>query len=699
MLKKGIIALLILSVTTITAQKDKKANESFKSLSFKKAIVEYEKLAEKNPTPEVYKKLGDSYFFNNDMVAASKSYSKLFNLFEKNNLNKEYYFRYAQALRGSGQYLLSDKWMQKFNEVSPNDRRGINFVKDKGFLNEILYANFFSIKLLDKINTKGSDFVSGEVNGELIFASPSKKFSNVYSWNEQPFLDLYQVASENKRGAIEFSSDINSKYHESNIALSPDGNTLYFTRNNYKDGKLKKDESGSNNLKIFKATKNKKGKWSNITELPFNGDGFSTGHPAVSKDGKRLYFSSNREGSKGQTDIFYVDILEGDKFGTPVNLGDNVNTEGREMFPYVDVEGDLYFSSDGHFGLGGLDVFVLKDNTPINLGAPLNSNADDFSLVFDNKTKKGFVSSNRDGGIGDDDVYSFKQLKEVVGFGTCLVRGKVKEKNTDKLLADATVTAYDDIGNILKQFTTNENGEFEFELNCNKDYSFTATKELYNKETLQLALTNESAKDELLIALDLNEDFAKSKDGNLIIKINPIYFDYGKASIRKDAAEELDRIVEVMNKYPDIIVLGSSHTDSRGKDSYNLKLSDRRAKSTVAYIISKGISPTRISSRGYGETQLVNDCYNGRKCSNAQHQLNRRTEFVIVGSQKSKKDFADISKKTEERKSTIKYHRVAKEDTLYNISNRYNITVPQLKKMNNLKSNLIVIGQRLIVKE
>ncbi|WP_242667462.1 OmpA family protein [Flavobacterium sp. AJR] len=413
--------------------------------------------------------------------------------------------------------------------------------------------------------------------------------------------------------------------------FSPDEKTIYFTRNNY-NGKLKRDAKGINNLKMYsaKAVENGNGtvKWENVKELPFNSDNYSVGQPSVSKDGKKLYFISDMPGTIGSTDVFVVDILGGDQYSNPKNLGEKVNTSGREMFPFI-TDKALYFSSDGFLGLGGLDVFESRlnneiFNTPVNLGAPLNSSLDDFGYIVNEETNKGFVCSNRKTGKGDDDIYSFERSC------TQSIKGYVFDAISNAKIAGAIVTLKNKENQKIDETVSKIDGSYEFDGNiaCSTSYTIEAAKD--NFATNIKAITTAESSGVIQVPIDLDPALIERKDGLLKIKIGIIFFDLDKSNIRYDAAIELNKVVLLMSQYPSIIIKIESHTDSRANDQYNLELSDRRAKSTRDYIISQGIAPDRIESAiGYGETQLINNCSNGVYCTEAQHQINRRSEFII----------------------------------------------------------------------
>ncbi len=503
----------------------------------------------------------------------------------------------------------------------------------------------YRIKNLD-VNTKYSDFgVSYYGESEAIYASskPQDNKSRRNWTNGQPYLDLYRGAIDGTGEIIDsapFSEKIDTKYHESNAVFTKDLKTVYFTRNNYFEGRYGKDSLGWNNLKLFRADVGENGDWVNIMPMPFNDDNYSVGHPALSPDEKTLYFISDMPGSMGQTDIFSTSINADGSYGSPMNLGSQVNTFGKEMFPYVSRKGNLYFSSDGRGGQGGLDIYVVPLNNrtvaPLNLGSPINSAKDDFSFIINNDKKNGYFSSNREGGKGDDDIYYFDELNAPQMKCTQVIAGTVRDKSNGALLPGSLVTLYKG-GEKLESIVVGADAAFSFpKMDCATSYKVVGEKEYY-KGAEEMVNTTEEADLELGLTLSLAPDKdaiagteALDRCQYALDNINTIYFDLDKYYIRPDAAIELEKVVKVMNRCKDIKIEARSHTDSRASDKYNEKLSQNRAQSTVDYIISRGIAADRLQAKGFGETQLVNRCSNGVKCSEAEHQDNRRTEFVIV---------------------------------------------------------------------
>ncbi len=502
----------------------------------------------------------------------------------------------------------------------------------------------YRIKNLE-VNTKLSDFGASFYQGDILFASNGlSNNKSTKNWtNGQPYLELYRGAKAADGEIMDtkpFSDQLNTKYHESNAVFTKDGKTVYFTRNNYYNKTYGKDSIGWNNLKLFRADIDEIGTWSNVMPLPFNDDNYSVGHPALSPDERTLYFTSDMPGSIGQKDIFKSSIGSDGSYGAPINLGSQVNTIGTEMFPYISQSGKLYFSSDGRGGQGGLDVYVVPTNNtniaPKSVGSPINSPKDDFCFIIDEAKRYGYFSSNREGGKGDDDIYYFDELNAPEFSCNQVITGVVRDKNNGALLPNSLVTLYK--GNQkVESVLVGADARFRFEkADCETGYKVTGTREMYKGDEKTFTTSNQAD-------LELSMDLALTPDGDSIAKaeeldrcqyaldnINTIYFDLDKYYIRPDAAIELEKIVKVMNKCQDIKIEARSHTDSRASHAYNVTLSQNRAQSTVDYIISRGIMKDRMTAKGFGETQLVNKCADGVNCSEGEHQVNRRTEFVIV---------------------------------------------------------------------
>ncbi|APY00887.1 outer membrane protein OmpA-like peptidoglycan-associated protein [Lacinutrix venerupis] len=608
-------------------------DKEYNNLKYKEVIRDLNKAVKSGDnSPEVMAKLANAYYFNVEMEEAAKWYGEL--LAQNTAVDFEYYYRYAMALKATGKYEDANKYLKRFAVLKPNDSRSIKFMESPDYLTTIdkLSGNF-TIENLD-INSRFSDFGTSFYNDGIVFAS-SRGEGKLYKWNEQPFLDLFYVKTGDDKPK-RLGEKINTKFHESSTSFTSDGKTMYFTRNNYINGKKRKSSDKVVGLKIYKATLNDEGKWTNVTSLPFNNDEYNVAHPALSLDNKKLYFASDMPGTKGKSDIFVVDILEDGSYGEPTNLGDVINTEGRENFPYVSNNGTLYFSSDGHQGLGGLDIFYANITSNIeqiqNLGKPVNSPRDDFEFIIDEFTNTGYLTSNRYNGKGDDDIYKFQ--REICNQ---LVAGTVVDKNTNIVIPNANVIIYNDSKEKVYRFTTDVNGAFSYNTDCKKgNFRAVASKEGYDSEEIIYTIDPEIRLD---IALKLNltpktvieEPATVGVDLFELLDLNPIYFNFDKSNIRPDAQIELEKVINYLKQYPSVSIDVQSHTDSRASNEYNQALSNRRNVSTKNWIIQRGgISASRITGRGYGESQLTNRCSDGVECSEEEHQQNRRSMFIVT---------------------------------------------------------------------
>ena len=631
---KAIYSIILIGISCISFSQSSQlatADRKYNKYSYVDAIEIYEKVAEKGyQSPELFKKLGNAYYFNGELDKAAKWYKDLFAMNE--DVDPEYYFRYSQALKAIEDYDNANKYLSLFNEKT-NDSRGNEFAKNKDYLENIEAISGKYTIGKTSINSEFSDYGPSYYGNQLVFASARKEgalFNKIHDWTKQNFTDLYSVTINSDKSLSEpqnFSKSINSKFNESSPVFTKDGKTMYFTRNNYLDGKKGKDDNKSTLVKIYKASFIDN-EWKNITELPFNNDNYSTAHPTLSADNKTMYFASDIPGGFGNSDIYKVKINDDGTFGTPENLGNTINTEGRETFPNIAFDNTLYFASDGHLGLGGLDVFESKFSNnqfqkPENVGKPINSSMDDFGFIV-NKDKSGFFTSNRDGGSGYDDIYSFTICAQKL-------YGIVTDVDTKEILPNSKVILFDSDMKKITEMTTDETGKYTFEIECNTKYHVRASKEEY--ETTEKTFTSKSETGKTELNLELKRNIFPIKEGTDLAKIfdiSIIYFDLDKWNIRPDAAKDLQKILEVMKKHPKMEVDIRSHTDSRQTHRYNEILSNRRAKSTLEYLVKNGIERSRLTAKGYGETQLVNNCSDGVKCSEAEHQKNRRSEFIVT---------------------------------------------------------------------
>ena len=622
-------------------RKETKANKEYDKYAYIDAIKTYESLYNRGyKSPDMLLKIGNSYYFNGELLKANKWYTELYA--SKSDQEAEFFYRFSETLRANKEYEKADAMLDKFNDKSGNDSRAKIYKANKDYMAEIK-KNSGRYKIENAgINSKYSDYGPAYMGKKVVFSSSrdTGNFSKrIHTWTGGYFTNFYSanLSDDGALSAVEkFGKKINTKYHEDSPAFTKDGKTVYFTRNNYLDGRGF-DASKVTLLKIYKATLGADGNWLNVTPLPFDSDTYQVAHPALSPDEKTLYFASDMPGGHGSSDLYRVAIKEDGSFGTPENLGNDINTEGRETFPFVSADNELYFATDGRPGVGGLDIYItripkegLKFKQVLNIGEEGNSPKDDFGLIIDSKTKKGFLSSNRDGGQGSDDIYKFVETKPI--FCDQVLSGVVTDKDTKEVLPESKVILFDDKFTKIKEVTTDKDGKYEFtEVECGKKYHVRASKETYNTKEENVTIGTDTGKTELNIELEKTEKpIPVGGDLADLFGINLIYFDLDKWNIRPDAATDLAKILDVLEKHPGMKIDIRSHTDSRASFKYNEVLSDKRAKSTRDWLISHGIDGSRLSAKGFGETQLVNKCSDGVQCTEAEHQMNRRSQFIIM---------------------------------------------------------------------
>jgi outer membrane protein OmpA-like peptidoglycan-associated protein len=726
MKKSIILSILLIPIYFFGQSSIKKANNHFSNFSYHKVIEKLE--GNVNLTTDVQRKLAESYKLVGNHAAAEIAYAKLVNATDRTPNDV---YAYAQILKMNAKYLEAQQQMDVYASLNNKDSRVLLNKQNKNYTIDLLKnKGQFDVKNL-AANSPEQDFGVTYFKDQLVYTSSKHEINAAYRrWNGNnlPFLDLY-IGKPDTNGEITNTkkfNTLNKKYHEGPASFSKDGNYVIYTQDNYK----KKSKDGTTNLEMMiSAFEN--GKWSIKTAFPLNNEEYSVGHPALSADGKTLYFASDMPGGKGGVDIYRAVKDTNGNWINITNLGDKINTEGNEMFPFIHESGLFFFSSDGRPGLGGLDVFVteIKNNRigkVLNAGNPVNGPKDDFSMVLNSAKTKGYFASNRDGGKGDDDVYSYNFLKPFQ-FGK-LIKGIAKDEKGN-ILANVSVNLFDAKGKLIQTITTNATGNYSFDIENPEAYRLSGKSSNYfeanNKVNVsddadvivsnlilekdpglslvaiitdaktqqalsdvkititqkdntpfdtyltqvvgnyRKALPTNKIGDKLVYKLKLEKPGYLTKDvdftytitkagdinihealnltlskleigGDLakMIDIKPIYFDLGKYTIRKDATLELDKIVKIMNEYPNMVIELGSHTDCRATAVFNEKLSDNRAKASAEYI-KKSISKTeRITGKGYGESKLKNGCAcEGTvksTCSEEEHQQNRRTEFIIL---------------------------------------------------------------------
>jgi outer membrane protein OmpA-like peptidoglycan-associated protein len=617
-MKKLYITLTFMLATMVVMAQNKNTEEAdklFARFEYVDAAKEYLRLKSKDPY--VYKQLAESYYNVYNSKEAVKWYAKAI----ESKQDAETYYRYAQMLKAEGKYEEANKQMQKFASMAPKDQRAVAFNQDPDYLPKLKsQTKLFEEKILDINDKKYADFGAVLVDNTLYFTSARNTARRTYGRNEEPFLDMYAAPYNSADGtfaapvAIE---EINSKFHDGPAAVTADGNTMYFSSESFKEGDYEKDTPGQRTglIYLFVATR-VNGKWANIKAVPFNGKTWSTGNPSISKDGKTLYFASNRKGSVGATDIWKVTVKGNNTYSEPENLGKKVNTEGNENFPFIADNNKLYFASDGRKGVGAMDIYVKdmsNDSESLNIGLPVNSPQDDFAFTFNMEANKGFFSSNRG---GNDDLYL---ATPICGVDAVVM---VTDSKTGKPLVSANVAILDERNNVIETRKTNTDGWVTYSVDCNKAYSIVASADGYKKSTYSIA-KHPGGKLDVVATLDPIESLIVNGE----VKLNDIYFEFDKSNITQQGAAELDKLVVLMEAKPELVIMAKAHTDNRGSEEYNLSLSDRRARAVVQYVISNGIAKERISGKGYGESEPRVKC---EECTEEEHAQNRRNEFLVV---------------------------------------------------------------------
>lgn len=703
---------------------ESRGDKHFAELAFDKALKSYKRaLDEEDDNTEIQLKIAECYWQMNQLRPAAEWYAKVA---QTELMTPEYQLKYAESLTGSGEYEKARQWFLKYKQNVGYDKRVENKLAGLKEL-ERLQANLKKVRLTKSpFNSKEADFSPFYFKDQLAFVSarrPGLIVRQRFEWDNSFFLNLYVV---NEKGEVEgFHKEVNTPYHEGPSVIYKDGKKMIFTRNNY-NGKLKQDKDGTSKLKLFYSELEGKD-WSEAVEMPFNSEEFSTGHPAITEDGSRLIFVSDRPGGFGGTDL-YESHWKDSSWTEPQNMGPLVNTEGNEMFPFIHPNKVLIFGSNGREGLGGLDLYAMRldmiESGAAHLGTPINSPLDDFGMIVSENGKTGYLSSNRE---GKDNIYQF--VSDVSILPRNVLEGVVKNEENLEVVPNTSVTLYNKQGEPIDSTQTNEKGEFEFQAEPLQPYTLLAAHQAFqpSRKNYKTGGLNDQWRTELMLGAqpefyfsgdilekknktpidsvkltftDLKSGEKKeyytndkgrfsfqleerelmdtvayhlkiSKRGFLshqfdfekvlkvpgyiylqdllekeeiefelvkielgmdlykLLDLKPIYFDLNKSNIRPDAAKELDKVVEALQDNPTMFIELGSHTDSRGSDSYNLLLSQRRAKSSAEYIISRGIKAERIRYKGYGEKELVNDCGNGVPCSDEDHQLNRRTEIIV----------------------------------------------------------------------
>lgn len=638
-----IVGVLILVASMAVAQEQPslrdRADELYQRYEYANAVKLYAKLADtRNPRLQDLERLAESYWLMKDYESAENWYARIV---QRDDASPEHLLHYGEVLKVNGKYREAKGQLEAY--ATETDNPSSVAVQIAGCDSALIWMASPTLHRLRNegtVNTANSEFAAFPLGDEVYYAGEPdhQSMSDTYGWTGNAFLRVYTapLSSAGTLGSPSFAaSAINdSKYHIGPLIAEKDGNTLYVTRTHASKDVGTQKEAGrryrTNTLELYIYRKID-GVW--VAE-PFaynNVKAYSVGHAALSPDEKVLYFSSDMPGGQGGTDIWYSERQPDGTWGDPVNAGAVVNSVGDELFPSIAPNGDLYYSSDGFAGMGGLDVFMTTGDKaawtrPENLKYPINSASDDFAyLVYDEDDEgfRGFLSSDRRGGKGGDDIYSFSVEKPRI---IIILQGTTSDKTTGERLAETDVTLYDGEREIIAKKSSSDTGTFEFILDPNRDYTVLGQKSGYHADSAKVNTHGITKSDTLEVALLLEPIFQVGQT----FELENIYYDFDKHNIRPDAAEILDELVRTLRDNPTLKIELSSHTDSRGSNAYNEALSQRRAQSAVDYLVSRGIARDRMVAKGYGETRLVNRCADGVPCSRDEHQANRRTEVTVL---------------------------------------------------------------------
>jgi len=691
------IGFMALGQSAIAQKELDRANSYFERAFYSDAIPLYEAMLAKRKSKKMVSNLAEAYYRTYNMNASARWYAYLIENYGSDE-DYDHYFKLHHSLKAIGNYEKAHQLLQEYYQKK-NDS-----VQAKAVQNQATYlsnveaiGDRFSIDNL-VLNTVTSEFGAIAIDSNLVYTASKKEGTSaqkLYRWNNQKYLDIYtHPLSQLTMGdsiSQSLSKTVNTKMHEGTFAISKDRKTIYFTRNNFNKGRKRKDDNKVTNLKIYRATWSGE-TWGAVEELPFNSDDFSTEHPALSSDENLLYFASDRPGGHGSFDLYKIAIREDGSFGNPINLGSTINTEKKEQFPYIAKNGTLYFASDGHAGFGLLDIFIATAidgsfSKPDNIGLPVNSGYDDFSISFDaEQPQKGYFSSNRPTGKGSDDIYSFEITKPLI-IEDCqqFIEGILIDKTTKQPIAEGKVTLRNVDGTILNELITNQDATFRFPIDCGLSLNLQASKSGYQESfkniqgsdernkvhdgTLELLSQQEIEKQEQLVeqrkkeqeriqaerekeralvqAEKVKEKLQKEKKERIakaikkenaivkeknktVIKTEEIHFDYSLWYLRRESRERLGVVVKTMKNQPTITIEIGTHTDIRGNASYNKELSQKRADAVKEFLVKNDIAANRILAKGYGESQPLVKCETEESCSEEDHEWNRRCEFTIV---------------------------------------------------------------------
>lgn len=641
---KGIGALamlLALNFQHIQAQEQPgrraRAEQEFLRMEYANAAQSYEQLVldKKKPKTEDLERLAESYYYIKRYDLAENWFSRVVAL---QDASQEAHLKYAEVLKQQGKYPEAKeqyaKYISKYG-ASPEVERAIVGADSAAYWMQ--HPTKHQINNEQAINTALAEFgLTPTANGALYATEPNSLLQDKSGMTGQSYLRVYS-AERRIDGSLHYPNIMtesfnNSPFHVGPVAVNLANDMLFLTRT-YAGKDAQKYKAHSQRwkkqnleLKIYR----KNGESWTEEDFPYNNvKAYSLGHATLNKDENILYFASDMPGGQGGVDIWYCELQQDGSWGAPKNAGSQINTSGDEMFPSVEGD-DFYFSSTGHIGMGGLDIFKATGakstfSVPVNMGYPVNSASDDFAFVTsmdDAMHTMGYLSSNRTGGVGSDDIYSFSLTKPRLNIELLTV---VKDKKTGEILDRAVVMLYEE-NKVIARGSTDNKGEINFDIDKGLAYSVYGEREGYMADSASFNAVYPRQDTTIYLTLNLQP---VNKVGEKFVLEN-IYYDFDQSKIRPDAALILDKLVATMRNNPTLKIELSSHTDSRGAKKYNEKLSQRRAQAAVDYIVAKGIERDRLVAKGYGESRLVNKCADGVDCTPDEHQANRRTEVEVL---------------------------------------------------------------------
>jgi outer membrane protein OmpA-like peptidoglycan-associated protein/tetratricopeptide (TPR) repeat protein len=619
----------------------KSGDKEIENLSYSKAITKYEKAVKKQPDNMSLKlKLADAHQHLNHSDIAESYYQDVADSMELPDPHK---LKFAQVLMKNNKYDDAKGYLTSYLESNPSDQLARDLLASTSKVDELKEDTSAYILSPVPLDFTVSMFGPAYYDKGIVFAGETEIVSaaSTNPWTGYSFLDLFYIEKDGDGNwdiAEKFSEELNGKFHDGPASFNKAQDMIVYTRSAMKNEKKQLvNEENENQFSLYMSKKTGE-TWSDPQELPFNSMEYSVGHPALSADGKTLYFVSDMPGGYGGSDI-YKTTHDGSSWSEPVNLGKTINTPGNEVFPHLGNDDKLYFSSEGHQNLGGLDVFVSQNrsgvwSSPINLAYPLNSSQDDFAIAVSDNDTTGFVSSNRS---GSDMIYEFVKVPPVY-----ILNGIAKLKSTGAPIAGVQVKLINLTAADSAVIVTGVDGKFTYNLLPNQSYRVVGSKEGYFTVSKNFETTAKSEEKNVPLEFEIDEIVASQSGtgsgnpkfrGATALKtydVGDVFYDYNSAKIRKDAEDDLNNLVRLLKDNPGVSIELQSHCDSRGSDGYNQNLSNKRAQSVVDYLIAKGIAKGRLQAKGFGESQLVNNCTDGVECTEEEHQANRRTEFIVL---------------------------------------------------------------------